>query len=107
MKSVYGLKNIQLIVTLIIIVSILWLVVDSISDYNNQFEETEASRIEALIEKYAVQCYATEGAYPPSLEYLVNHYGLVLNDEKYIYEYEPVAENLKPLIQVFIQLDYN
>lgn len=107
MKSIYGLKNIQLMITMAIVLAILWFLIDGISGYNESFEVTETSRLESLIEQYAIQCYATEGAYPPNLDYLVDHYGLVLNEDKYIYEYEPIAENLKPLIRVFIHLDYN
>jgi len=62
--------------------------------------------INILVEKYAIQCYATEGAYPPNVYYLEEHYGLILDEEKYIYSYEPVAENIKPVVQVFIKPGY-
>jgi hypothetical protein len=106
MKSIYGIKNIQLMITIVIITAILLIVVDGIADYGNQFEGVEAERIQGIVERYAIQCYATEGAYPPNIAYLVDHYGLVINEEKYIYEYEPIAENIIPLIQVFLRLDY-
>ena len=40
--------------------------------------------VEEAIQKAAVQCYAIEGSYPP-IEYLVAHYGLVINESAYYY----------------------
>jgi competence protein ComGC len=47
-----------------------------------------------------VQCYSLEGRYPPSLDYLVENYGLTLYEDKYIYYYQPVGENLMPDIRL-------
>ena len=45
-------------------------------------------------------CYGTEGAYPESLAYLKEHYGLHYNEEKYIVDYEIVAKNIRPQVRV-------
>jgi len=99
----YKLKNIQLLVMLSISIVTLIIIFSSIDAYQSQFGNLEADRIQEVVEKYAIQCYATEGAYPPNVYYLQEHYGLILNEDKYIYEYEPVAENIKPVIQIFIK----
>lgn len=57
------------------------------------------------IEKFAVQCYASEGSYPPNLAYLEQHYGLILRREQYAYFYDVFASNIMPTIQVTLQLD--
>lgn len=106
MKSIYRLKNIQLIVTLIVLIVFIAVVISGLSSYSSSLDEVETDRIKQVVEKYAIQCYATEGAYPPNVQYLSDHYGLVLNEEKYIYEYEAVAENIKPLIQIFKRFEY-
>lgn len=56
------------------------------------------------IEKFAVQCYASEGSYPPDLAYLEQHYGLILKHEQYAYFYDVFASNVMPTIQVTPQL---
>ena len=53
------------------------------------------------IVKATVQCYALESRYPPSLKYLEDNYGLVLDHQKYVYDYRPIGENLMPQIHVF------
>ena len=47
----------------------------------------QAHRIEDVMKKAAVQCYALEGAYPPSAEYF-SHYGIILDEERFYYRYE-------------------
>ena len=47
-----------------------------------------------------VACYAAEGAYPPSLAYLKDHYGLQVDETRYTVQYSAVAENLMPDITV-------
>lgn len=46
------------------------------------------------------ECYALEGSYPPSLEYLHENYGLVLDTQHYIYDYSVFATNIPPEIHV-------
>jgi len=48
-----------------------------------------------------VQCYALEGSYPPSLEYLEDHYGLILDRDRYYFYYEVFASNVMPTVEVY------
>jgi hypothetical protein len=64
------------------------------SGENNTLEVTRA------IEKAAVQCYALEGKYPPSIGYLKKNYGIVIDEDKYYYDYQVYGANLKPEIVV-------
>ena len=52
------------------------------------------------IQRAAVECYALEGAYPPNLAYLVNNYGIVLNEKKFFYYYDIFASNIAPVVDV-------
>lgn len=66
---------------------------------NSNMERMEV--IESAIQKAAVQCYAIEGSYPPNLEYLVENYGLIVNEDKFIYHYEAMTANILPKIAVY------
>ncbi len=52
------------------------------------------------VTRAAVQCYATEGRYPASIDYLVERYGLSVDRARYIVHYDRFAENLMPDIRV-------
>lgn len=48
----------------------------------------------------AKQCYAIEGAYPASLAHLEDVYGLAVNHDAYIVNYEWFADNIPPSVAV-------
>ena len=56
--------------------------------------------IETSIEKSLIHCYAIEGAYPPTIDYLVDNYGVVLQEERYFYYYEFIGSNIRPIVKV-------
>ncbi|MCC8137249.1 MAG: hypothetical protein LIO76_04160 [Clostridiales bacterium] len=60
----------------------------------------QAKSLQTAITRSAVQCYATEGAYPESLEYLCGHYGISWDPDKYVVDYEILGANLMPTITV-------
>lgn len=65
-------------------------------------EEAEQRRIlENAVRRSAMQCYALEGAYPESLDALVEKYGLAIDRERFIVHYEYIGGNLLPEISVF------
>lgn len=57
-------------------------------------------QLEDALRAAAVACYAAEGIYPPTLDYLVQYYGVQINEERYIVFYEVFADNLMPEITV-------
>lgn len=56
------------------------------------------------IQKAVTECYVLEGMYPPSVEYLEEHYGIQIDRDKYAVFYEGFASNMVPDITV-IKLD--
>ncbi len=56
--------------------------------------------LEEALSQATVACYATEGRYPANLEYLIEHYGIQINREKYLVTYEIFADNVRPRIRV-------
>lgn len=48
----------------------------------------------------ALTCYAVEGAYPLSLDYLRDNYGLTYDENRYRVYYDAFSSNLFPSISV-------
>lgn len=57
-------------------------------------------QLEDTVRRSAVACYAVEGIYPPSLEYLEEYYGIQVDRERYTVIYEIFASNLMPDVTV-------
>ncbi|WP_085833452.1 hypothetical protein [Clostridium merdae] len=51
------------------------------------------------IDRAVVNCYAIEGAYPPSFEYLESNYDIHVDTQKYYVDYQIFAANIKPEIR--------
>ncbi len=51
-----------------------------------------------------MHCYAVEGRYPPDFDYLKKHYGILVDESRYVVHYRMFASNLMPDILV-IPLD--
>ena len=60
----------------------------------------EKAQLERALTRAAVSCYATEGAYPPNAEYLIEHYGVQLDAKRFDVKYDLFASNLMPEITV-------
>ena len=57
-------------------------------------------QLERALHRAAVACYAAEGIYPPTLEYLTAHYGVQIDKDRYQVFYAVFADNLMPDITV-------
>lgn len=66
-------------------------------------EDTLSRQEESLnvaINRSIVSCYCVEGTYPPSLQYLKDHYGLTYDDETFFVDYTAIGSNIYPDVTV-------
>ncbi len=63
-------------------------------------QEQELALVERAVNRAVVSCYAMEGFYPPSIEYLVENYGLDIDFDKYYVHHEAFASNVYPTVWV-------
>lgn len=78
---------------------IIWLVLA----LGNASQSSEGERLEQVkqsVENGITLCYATEGAYPDSLEHLMKNYGVVIDESRYLVHYECFAANVRPTVNV-------
>ena len=62
--------------------------------------EEEASMVRDAIRQATLTCYAVEGAYPDSMEYLREHYRLSYDEERFLVTFNSFASNQFPDIYV-------
>lgn len=66
--------------------------------------EAERKRVlEESVQKAIVSCYAIEGRYPESVEYLEENYELIYDKDKYGIGYNVFADNVMPDVYI---IDY-
>ncbi len=84
-------------------VAILLFFATALNNLSSGRKQESQSQLELAVRRACVACYAAEGVYPPSLEYLQEHYGVQVAPE-YIVRYMVIAENLMPDITVLENL---
>ena len=67
---------------------------------SRQSSEEEMATLEQAILKSVAHCYAVEGVYPESLDYLKEEYGISYDSEKYFVDYQIWGENIMPDITI-------
>lgn len=75
---------------------ILFVFIFSISHVSNATTKRQEASLINAIERNIIHCYALEGFYPPSLEYMETHYGLIYDKDMFLVDYQPIASNLYP-----------
>lgn len=63
-------------------------------------DERQTALLKDAIDNAVVGCYAAEGRYPESLDYLVENYGIQIDKERYVVIYDAFADNVRPRVQV-------
>lgn len=66
-------------------------------------DRNETETVRSAIREAALTCYAVEGAYPDSVDYLREHYRLAYDTERYFVTYDAFASNLIPDIWVTVK----
>lgn len=90
----------KLVLTAAVVVLSLALVLWGLGNVERGGGEAARAQLEESIRRAAVACYASEGYYPPDMEYICEHYGLSPDPERYAVFYEIHGENLMPEITV-------
>ncbi len=94
--------NLFFIVLFVLVIGILF------RGFNNAFgmvNDKDLSRVKQNIKDGIVECYAIEGKYPESIEYLRDNYGVYLNEESYQIHYRYLGLNMMPEFKVFLKGD--
>lgn len=60
----------------------------------------QKSNLERALYRGTAQCYADRGFYPPTLDYLLEHYGIQYDPDRFFVDYQVVGSNIVPDITV-------
>ena len=91
----------SVVVPVLIFSVLICILIYGASHFREVSAEQELALTEQAIRRAVLQCYAIEGMYPSSLDYLTEHYNLDIDEEKYFISYDCFASNIIPQIFVF------
>ncbi|WP_367565909.1 hypothetical protein [Lacrimispora sp.] len=88
------------LISLPVFVCVVALFVSGIMSFSKNAGARGAETLRDAIRRASVQCYAIEGRYPPSVEYLEENYGIQIDRNRYNVFYSGFASNFMPDITV-------
>ena len=103
MKKQTRKLNIPLFLLPLLAVAGLLVFLASLSNLEQGRSEEDKRQLEDALRRASVACYAAEGIYPPNLDYLREHYGIQIDETRYMVVYDVFASNLMPDITVLEQ----
>ena len=104
MKKQTRKLNIPLFLLPLLAVAVLLVFLTSLSNLEQGRSEEDKRQLEDALRRASVACYAAEGIYPPNLDYLREHYGIQIDETRYMVVYDVFASNLMPDITVLEQM---
>ena len=99
-KHKKSLSLFQIFVVPALLIACLCFVLTAVGNVETGQKQESEKRVEDTIKKAVVNCYAIEGRYPATLDYVEEYYGLQINRERYDVFYEVFADNIMPEITV-------
>lgn len=90
----------NIIISIFIFVAIFALFTSGISAASSRTGEEERETLEAALTRSITHCYAIEGQYPESLEYLKENYGLTYNEASFYIDYQPLGSDIMPDVTI-------
>ncbi len=96
-ESSYG-RN--LVISLLLFAAIFTGCLYGFTSVNTRLQEEQLQILQDAVTRDITRCYAEEGSYPESLNYLKKHYGLTYDEDKYFIDYQPLGTNIFPDVTI-------
>jgi hypothetical protein len=101
-KLKYYLKKIRLPIVAFFILFFFFF--DAIGSVDETTAQKQEEHLTTSLRRNITQCYAVEGTYPPSLDYIKENYGLTYDESILFIDYKFIGANIYPDITI-IQLE--
>ena len=95
-----SLSHIWQIISLLFVAGFILFFIFGVYSVDNTTSTERAKSLETAVRRSVAQCYAVEGTYPPSLDYLKEHYGLTYDEDSFYIDYTAIGSNIMPDITI-------
>lgn len=100
-----SLNRIWHLICALFVAGFLLFFISGISFVDTSSTSEQAKNLEISLRRSIVQCYSIEGTYPPSLDYLKEHYGFSYDDDLFYIDYIALGSNIMPDITILPKSD--
>ena len=101
-----SLSHIWQFISMFFVLGFLIFFIVGVNTVDDTTSSEQAKSLETVVRRSVAQCYAVEGTYPPSLEYLEEHYGLLYDTDSFYIDYTAIGSNIMPDITILPKTDH-
>ena len=105
MRAGRWMNGIKVIAMFVVLAGILFCMVKAVNKMGAGQQSESLKQLDGSIRKAVMTCYATEGVYPPSINYLKENYGIQIDEERFTVFYEIQGDNMMPDVTVMERQD--
>lgn len=104
LKNTWNVIN-GYLVSAVVFGAVIGIFLNGVLSMSDRMDQEGAETLRSAIARASVQCYAIEGRYPPSVQYLEENYGIEIDRSRFDVFYEGFASNIMPDITVNSRLE--
>lgn len=86
--------------SIVLFLAVLFLLFTAFDSLSERYMEEQKETLIRALHQSTLQCYAAEGFYPESLQYLEEHYRIRYDKSVFFVDYQPIGKNIMPDITV-------
>ena len=101
-----SLSHIWQFVSMFFVLGFLIFFIVGVNTVDDTTSSDQAKSLETAVRRSVAQCYAVEGTYPPNLEYIEEHYGLLYDTDSFYIDYTAIGSNIMPDITILPKTDH-
>lgn len=100
MKREINLAPVKMALAVAVMVLAVFCLYKGVQKMENGQQAESVKQLDSSIRKAVLTCYATEGVYPPTVDYLKQNYGIQIDEERFAVFYEVFGDNIMPEITI-------
>lgn len=97
-RSIAIIKKFHLSIIAFIVLVVIAL--NGLQDISDKTSDSQRESLESALNRSIAHCYALEGTYPPSLDYIKEHYGLIYDENRFFVDYQSIGSNIMPDVTI-------
>lgn len=86
--------------SLVIFVMLVFLFIFSLNSMSKDTGDRQEEALNNAIGRAIISCYCIEGTYPPSLDYIIDKYGLTYDSDLFFVDYQAIGSNILPDVTI-------
>ena len=94
------IRSVGMLFSVLFFVTLAVFFVISLSTISEDTLDRQEESLNSALNRSIVSCYCVEGTYPPSLDYIIEHYGLTYDHDSFFVDYRAIGSNIYPDVTV-------